>query len=292
MSHKGVCAAVLLQVLAHGPAFSQAVTGSISGSVADASGSAVTAAQLVLVNAATGAQRTTQTNNSGEFVISSVDPGEYSLTVQAPGFKTLQRTGIRLTPSEILAIGTLSLALGTVEERVTVTAEGTAVQTASAERAGAITSSQTEELPVYGRTVTSLVAIEPGVVDPIGAPARTLAGGSTTDFNVLGNRTSMNNFTVDGITMTATGGSPNATFGVSMEAVSEMKVLLSNYQAEYGRLSGSNVEIVTKSGTRDYHGMGMYYIRNEDLNANNSNRRNKSPGSGVHICVPHNGARF
>ena len=84
----------------------------------------------------------------------------------------------------------------------------------------------------------------------------------------------MNNFSMDGITMTAVGGAPNATFGVSMEAVSEMKVLLSNYQAEYGRLSGSNVEIVTKSGTREFHGMGMYYMRNEALNANNffSNR--------------------
>ncbi len=88
----------------------------------------------------------------------------------------------------------------------------------------------------------------------------------------------MNNFTLDGVTLTAVGGAPNGTFGVSMEAVSEMKVLLSNYQAEYGRLSGSNVEIVTKSGTREFHGMGMYYMRNEDLNGNNYfNNRIGSP---------------
>jgi len=179
-----------------------------------------------------------------------------------------------MTPSEILAVGNLALDLGAVEEKVTVTAQGAIVQTASGERSEAITSTQTEELPVYGRVVTSLVAIEPGVVDPIGAASRSLAGGNTTNFNVLGNRIYMNNFSMDGVTLTATGGAPNGTFGVSMEAVSEMKVLLSNYQAEYGRLSGSNVEIVTKSGTREFHGMGMYYMRNEDLNANNffSNR--------------------
>ena len=188
-----------------------------------------------------------------------MDPGEYSLLAQAPGFKTLQHTGIRVTASEILSVGNLSLDLGTVDEKITVTAQGAAVQTATGERSGAITSYQTEALPVYGRTIGSLVAIEPGVVDPVGASARTIAGGFLTNFNVLGNRIYMNNFTMDGISMTATGGAPNGQFGVSMEAVSEMKVLLSNYQAEYGRLSGSNVELVTKSGTREFHGMGMYY---------------------------------
>ncbi len=259
-------------------AWSQAVTGSISGAVTDKSGATIASARLNLVNNGNGVQRTAQTNDSGQFVINSVDPGEYTLTVQATGFKTLQRNGVILSPSDILSVGNLALDLGTVEEKVTVTAEGTTVQTASGERSESITASQTEELPVYGRVVTSLVAIEPGVVDPIGAAARSLAGGSTTDFNVLGNRIYMNNFTLDGVTLTAVGGAPNGTFGVSMEAVSEMKVLLSNYQAEYGRLSGSNVELVTKSGTREFHGMGMYYMRNEDLNANNFfNNRIGSP---------------
>ena len=73
---------------------------------------------------------------------------------------------------------------------------------------------------------------------------------------------------VDGVTLTAVGGAPNGTFGISAEAVAEVKVLISNYQAEYGRLSGSNVEMVTKSGTRQFHGAGMYYKRHEEFNAN------------------------
>ena len=143
------------------------------------------------------------------------------------------------------------------------------MQTASSEHSASITAAQTEELPVYGRTITSLVAIAPGVVDPVGATARTLTGTDATDFNVAGNRTTANNFSVDGITLTAVGGAPNGTFVPAMEAISEIRVLQSNYQAEYGRLAGSDIQMVTKSGTLQYHGMAMYYGRNEDLNADN-----------------------
>jgi hypothetical protein len=258
-----------LLLLSASAAFSQQVTGSISGSVTDASGAAVATASLKLVSAATGSSRQVLTDEAGNFVISSVDPGEYQLTAQAPGFKTFERKGVILTASERLSVGNISLALGSLEERVTVTAEGTAVQTVSAERSAAITGTQVENLLIYGRSVASLVALAPGVVDPTGAASRDLGGGNATSFNVLGNRAAENNFTIDGVTLTATGGAPNGTFGMSAEAVAEVKVLISNYQAEYGRLSGSNVEMVTKSGTRQFHGAGMYYKRHEEFNANN-----------------------
>ena len=261
----------LLLISAPAPAFAQSITGSISGSVLDGTGSAVPAARLKLVNAATGAERATLTNESGEFVISSLGPGQYSLSVQVTGFKTLARKDIVLTAAERLSVGNLTLELGALAEQVTVTAAGAAVQTASAERSTAIISSQVSDLMIYGRTVTSLVALAPGVVDPIGAGSRVIGGGGGggTNFNVLGNRSAYNNFTVDGVTMSAVGGAPNAAFGVAMEAVSEMKLLSANYQAEFGRLSGANVMIVTKSGTRDFHGAGVYYMRNDALNANN-----------------------
>lgn len=261
--------ALTLSALLLAPAFPQAITGSISGSVLDTSGSAVAGAAARLVNIATHVERRAVTNDAGDFVFSGVDPGEYRLDVQAAGFKTFERTGITLTASERLSAGALRLELGAVEERVTVAAQGAAVQTVSAERSAAITSSQVENLLVYGRTITSLVALAPGVVDPVGAASRNVGGGSATNFNVLGNRAAENNFTVDGVTLTAVGGAPNGTFGISSEAVAEVKVLLSNYQAEYGRLSGSNVEMVTKSGARDFHAMGMYYKRHEEFNANN-----------------------
>jgi Carboxypeptidase regulatory-like domain/TonB-dependent Receptor Plug Domain len=250
-------------------ALPQQVTGSISGSVRDASGLALDHASLLLVNTATGVERESRTNESGDFVITSVDPGQYKVSVQAPGFKSFERTGIILTASERLSVGNLVLQLGDVSERITVEAEGATVQTASAERSGAITGKQVEGLLVYGRTVTSLVALLPGVVDPTGAAGRNISGGNATSFNVNGNRAAENNFTLDGVTMTAVGGAPNGTFGVSSEAVSEVKILLTNYQAEYGRLSGSNVQILTKSGSQEFHGAGLYYKRHEEFNANN-----------------------
>ena len=246
----------------------QQSTGSISGSIHDSSALPVAAAQVRVVNVATGAEREVRSNESGDFVISGVDPGQYKVNVTASGFKTLERTGVVLSASERLPLGDMILQIGSVSERITVSAEGVAVQTASAERSGSITNRQVEGLLVYGRSITSLIALLPGVVDPTGAAARGIGGGSATSFNVNGNRSAQNNFTLDGVTMTAVGGAPNGTFGASTEAVSEIKILLSNYQAEYGRLSGSNVQMVTKSGARDFHASALYYKRHEEFNAN------------------------
>ncbi|MBI3207470.1 MAG: carboxypeptidase regulatory-like domain-containing protein [Candidatus Solibacter usitatus] len=260
--------AVVVFLLASAGVNAQQTTGSISGSVRDSSGLALAGAKVRLVNVANSAEREVQTNESGDFVINGVDPGQYTLSAQITGFKTFEKKGIVLTTAERLAVGDLQLQLGDVAERITVTAVGASVQTASAERSGSITSRQVEELLVYGRTVTSLLALVPGVVDPTGAEGRNISGGSATSFNVNGNRTAQNNLMLDGVTMTAVGGAANGTFGVSTEAVSEVKILLSNYQAEYGRLAGSNVQILTKSGSRDYHASGLYYKRHEQFNAN------------------------
>ena len=264
---RSVAFAAILWAIA--PLYAQQSTGSISGSVRDASGLPLATSQIQLTNTATGVERKAQTNESGDFVLTSLDPGPYKLTVQAGGFKTLDRTRIILSASERLSVGNLVLELGNVSERITVTAEGLAVQTASSERSGSITGTQVEGLLVYGRTITSLIALLPGVVDPVGAGARSILGGNATNFNINGSRAAQNNFTLDGVTMTAVGGAPNGTFGVSSESVSEVKILLSNYQAEYGRLSGSNVQMITKSGTRAFHGSALYYKRHEQFNANN-----------------------
>src|ERR1700722_18858574 len=109
MRSTAIIKALLSLFLLSTAAWSQAITGSISGAVIDKSGASIAAVGIVLVNSATGAQRTVQSNDAGLFVFSSVDPGEYSLLVQAPGFKTLQQTGIRVSPSEILSVGNLSL---------------------------------------------------------------------------------------------------------------------------------------------------------------------------------------
>ncbi|MCL5736295.1 MAG: carboxypeptidase regulatory-like domain-containing protein, partial [Actinobacteria bacterium] len=277
--HANIRWIALLLLAGAGALSSQTITGSISGAVQDNLGAAVPQASLKLVDAATGVERTASTDAHGQFVITALPPGRYSLTVEFKGFRPLRNTDIVLTASDRLSLGTLTLELGTLSQEMTVSAASTPVQTASAERSLALTGSQVNSLTIYGRTVTSLVALSPGVVDTVGAGNRKLGGGGAggTNFNIAGNRNSNNNFSVDGITMSAVGGAPNAAYGVAMESVSEVKVMVSNYQAEFGRLSGGNIQIVTKSGTRDFHGVGMYYMRNEALNANNffNNRLNR-----------------
>ena len=125
---------------------------------------------------------------------------------------------IELTPSERLSLGNLNLELGTVTEQVLVSSAATPVQTASAERFTSLTANQVTNLTMYGRTVTSLVALSPGVVDTIGANNRALGGGGGNgiNFNIAGSRSTNNGFTIDGITLNAVGGAPNASYGISM----------------------------------------------------------------------------
>jgi len=156
------------------------------GSVTDSSGASINQAAIRLTSNTNGAERSVQTTHSGEFVIDGLEPGEYSIRVKVNGFKTLERTGIRLSPSERLALGNLSLQMGSMDQQITVTDEGASVQTASGERSSSISAEQTEELPVYGRTVTSPVSITPGVVDPVGPESRNMAGTNATNFNVGG----------------------------------------------------------------------------------------------------------
>lgn len=254
--------AALMAVL---PGWAQTITGSITGVVLDSSGLAVAGAEVVLTQAGTGAVRKLATNERGGFFFGSLQPGEYHLVISASGFKSVERTNVRLTASETLSLGEIVLEVGAVTERITVTAQGAMVQTASAERSGVITNEQVENLLIKGRNVHSLLSLLPGVVD--------LADDDSPNRNfniyVQGNRRNTNAFMLDGMSLNAIGNNFNVLVGVSQDAVAEVKILLSNYQAEYGRMSGANVQIVTKSGTREFHGLGSYFKRHEQFNAAN-----------------------
>lgn len=273
-----LCFFVLVLVLTIVPANSQTVTGSVSGSVRDTSGSAIPNTQLKLVNVATAIERVGETNAQGDFVFTGVDPGEYRITVAKPGFKSLERGGVFLSAEEHLAVGNLVLELGVVTEQVTVTAQGTPVQTASGEKSGDLDNAQVDKLLVQGRNVTSLIGLVPGVVDPaVNQPDTPIYSGASS-FSVMGNRTNDNDMSIDGVAINQYGGAANTLLPIGMDSVAEVKVLTSNYQPEYGRLAGSNTQIVTKSGTRDFHGGVSYFKRNEEFNANNFfNNRNGVP---------------
>ncbi|MBI4909597.1 MAG: carboxypeptidase regulatory-like domain-containing protein [Acidobacteria bacterium] len=242
----------------------QSVTGTIVGTVVDPTGLAVSRADVVLAQPATAFERRTITAENGSFAFPSLAPGAYNLTVKREGFKQVERRNLNLTASETLTTGDIQLQVGSTSESVTVTAEGATVQTVSSERAGVVTSSQVENILIRGRNVTSLLQLLPGVVD--NADRDSIDRGFTV--NVQGGRNNTNNLTLDGMTMIDVGNNQGGTVSVGMDAVAEVKVLLTNYQAEYGRMSGANVQLVTKSGTRSLHGMFSYFKRHEQYNAN------------------------
>ncbi|MDP2997840.1 MAG: carboxypeptidase regulatory-like domain-containing protein, partial [Bryobacterales bacterium] len=247
-------------------ALSQTVSGVITGTVKDQTEAVVVGANLNLVNEATGARRTAVTNEIGVYTFNSVQPGPYTLQVEQSGFKTLRRTNIVLTANERLPID-LKLELGATAETIRVEAQGASVQTVSAERSGTVTANQLSTLLLKGRDFMGLLKLLPGVVD---TAARDAPGSSSlAGLNIQGGRGNTANLTLDGITNLDTGNGTGPYFQPSMDAIAEVKVLLSNYQAEYGRNSGATINVIMKSGSRDFHAGGYYYKRNEALNANN-----------------------
>jgi hypothetical protein len=244
----------------------QTITGSIAGTVMDKSGLAVANANVTLIQPSTGAQRRTQTGITGDLVFNVLEPGVYELSVEAAGFKKFQRTAINLTASDSLSLGTITLEVGSVAESVTVRGQGAAVQTASTEHSGVLTDSQVQDLLIKGRNVITLLQLLPGVVDTNApdAPDRNFAIG----LSVNGGRRNSINLTIDGVGTQDSGTGWINTANISMDAIAEVKVLLNNFQAEYGRARGASVQLVGKSGTREFHGSFSYFKRNEEFNAN------------------------
>ncbi len=256
------------------PLFAQTTTGSIVGTVLDPSGATVANADITLIQVSTGAQRQTKTLATGDFSFNAVVPGEYSLTVTAAGFKKIEKTGFNLTASERLPVGNLQLEVGQVSDTITVRADTAVVQTASAEHSGVLTSDQVDNLMIKGRNVITMLQLLPGVVDTNApdAPDRNFAIG----LSVNGQRRNAIGTTMDGMQTQDSGTGWISTVNVNMDAIAEVKVLLNNYQAEYGRMRGAGVQMIGKSGSRDFHGSFNYFKRHEQFNANDFfNNRNR-----------------
>ena len=243
----------------------QSSSGTISGRVLDSTGKSVAAAAVTVTKVDTREVRTFPTGEDGSFAVTSLQPGPYTLRVEAPGFKTLEKEEFRLSSSERLSAGDLILQVGAVKEVVDVKGETSLLQTASSERSALIDSTQVANLTTRGRDVFGLLATMPGVVydgrgnDGLGTQAAPAAFSGARGVYSAAN--------VDGISGNTRSGA-NLDTPVNMDTVSEVKVLLNNYQAEYGKGAAGVINIVTKSGTPQFHGLGYYYVRNEAFNAN------------------------
>jgi hypothetical protein len=245
----------------------QQVSGSIAGVITEQSGSAVPSATIKLTDVDTRTERQVQSNPQGEFLFAAVPPANYTVDITASGFKRLVRQNITLPPNERLSLGNLQLQLGQVNETVSVSAHGATIQTESSERSGIITSEQITDLAIVDRNFTVMASLMPGVATGVTPDSTGYSAGIT--FNVQGGRATGNNFMVDGLPISDLGAATTTVDFISMDAVQQVQVLVSNFQAEFGRKPGASVQAVTKSGTSDFHGAAYWYQRNEDLNANN-----------------------
>jgi len=256
-------------------ASAQGLTGQISGTLNDPNGGVVPNAQIEVTNQATALVRTVTSDNDGNFVVAQLLPGTYSITVTAAGFKKFERRGIVLTATERIDVHKLTLEVGDVSQTVTVTAEQAFVKTESAERAGLIDEQQIQGIALKGRDYMGLVRLLPGVVDTANREAP--GWNNLVGVNINGSRSGTLNLTLDGVSSLDTGSQQGPYLAPGLDAIAEVKVLLTNYQAEYGRSSGGTINVVIKNGTRDFHGGGFYFKRHEQFNANEffNNLRNQ-----------------
>ena len=264
-----------LFVFASPALIAQTISGSIVGTVLDTSGHAIAGAPVKVISERTGEERASTTNDAGDFLFPALQPGGYTITVEQPGFKSFKKTNNMLSASERLSAGTIVMQIGAVAESVTVEAQAVSVQTSSSENSALISARQLEQISIRGRDVVSMLRILPGVSQTVDTE---FLGGSfgTGTPNIGGARSNWNSLQVDGLTGNDLGSPSVFSSPINMDAIGEVKVLLNNYQAEYGRNGASFINIVTKSGGQQYHGTGYWYKRHEMWNANNffNNRNN------------------
>lgn len=260
------------------PAAAQTTSGYISGTVVDATHAAIADVPISVVEQAQKFTLNGKADQAGRFTFANVPPGTYTLTIQARGFKEFVRTGLVLNANDRMTLGEMVLEVGAVTERIEVSGQAVTLQTESAERSSTLVSKQMENLAVNSRSPLTLVGLAPGVVSTanlaVGGP------GGVANISANGVRPNSNQLNINGISNVDTGnnGGPNAT--LSLDSIAEFKILTGVYQAEYGRAMGVQINMVTKSGSNDFHGTGYFFHRNDSLNANTWTNNRLPIGSG------------
>jgi hypothetical protein len=254
-------------------AFCQADTASISGTVTDPSGAVVPNAKVTIRNDATAAERTTQSNSVGEFVVTNLPPGTYTIRTEAQGFQAAVQNQLHLDPN-IGSRVNMILKPGSAGETVTVSANANTVQTDSSAVGQLVTTQQVKSIQLNGRNPFYLAQLEPGVMRNASMGAFNFSLDNSLDIN--GSRTEENQMTWDGASMVRTR-SNNDSIGVSdVDSTSQVQILTTNYPAEYGRTSGGQIRMVPKSGTSNFHGAVYEYLRNSFFNANTWTRNSST----------------
>ena len=258
--------------------FAQRGRGTILGSVTDASGAVIPGAVVTIINTATNVATTAATNADGNFTAPNLIVGNYSVAVAKDGFKKAVRSGVTLEVDQRAAIN-LTLETGAVSETIEVTSQAPLVDTTTATFGKVIESRRVAELPVNGRNALSLVLLAPAVQSGVGPTASGFAdrGTQVSFIRINGSPFATNNLVVDGLS-SVNAYLPDANINPNVDSVQEFKVQTNTMSAEYGFTLGGVVNLVTKSGTNDYHGTLYEFFRNNYLDANSwANNRAARP---------------
>jgi len=247
-------------------------TGSISGTVTDITDSAVPGAKVTVTAPATGASRSSVTNDSGEYIVPLLGVADYSVQVELPGFQTAKAEGIRLQVDEHRELD-FKLTPASVQSAVEVNATAVAIQTADATLGQVITTQQVADLPLNGRDFVQLATLTPGTTQETnpnsffnGGPSSEASARGSFSLSVGGSRANSTDWLLDGNDnneLTSGGISILS----SIDSIEEFKVLTYNYSAEWGTRGGPTVLVTTKSGTNQFHGTLFEYFRNTALDA-------------------------
>lgn len=257
----------------------QVVTGTLTGTVTDATGATVPNATVTLTDQSTQVSQSTRTTSNGIYNVPYVTPGLYRVTVEAQGFKKFVQDNVRVDVSTTQRVDA-TLSPGSLQETITVTGESPMLQTASAEVSKTFEAETVRELPIANRNVQALAGLVAGVSPPTQSFTSLEDPQGTTFFNANGQGNSANNTIVDGVDNT------NPTLGLSIylpnpEAVSEVDVTTSNYSAEFGRVGGAVVNVITRSGTNEFHGSAFEFNRVAALAARDFFDQDPEPKPGL-----------
>jgi len=253
----------------------------LNGAVSDPSGSLVAGAKVTVTENATGFTRSVETSSGGIYTFTSIPPGVYDVAVEKQGFKTAKLTSATLTVGSVATLD-VQLEVGALADTVSVTADVPVVETTRSQTSTVVNSAAVAELPINGRNFLDFTLLTPGVVRD---PSR------FGDISFGGQRGTSNSLQVDGSDANntffgqATGraGTGRSPYSFSQDAVQEFQVSTNAYAAEIGRAGGGVINVITKSGTNQFHGTGFEFFRDKGLNANSwENNRIGAPKRNYH----------
>ena len=264
-------AAMLVLAGIQKPALAQLSSATITGTVHDSTGGVVANASILLRNVDTSVERKTTSNSTGDYSFTNVPPGQYVMETTAPGFKKDLVSQFKLEVSQTATLN-IALQVGEMQQSVSVEAEATAVEAATAELGAVVSTKEVNDLPLNGRNFTQLLSLTPGAT-PIsvsqnsgGFGAAETAGSEFTFPAINGQTNRSNFFMLDGINDQ---GALTSTYAVApiIDTIQEFKVVSHNDEAQYGGVMGGIVNVVTKSGTNQIHGSLFEFVRNDFFDA-------------------------